>query len=332
MSNSIRNKLLAHEVDLLAEAVELAEHGWQIFPLSGKVPAIPGAHFRFISIQFGPCIEGIEYHPNPRWGCKGECGRLGHGLYDATDDVHTVTEWWSGAYRGCNIGARVPEAMLVIDIDPRHGGDQSWADLEERYGSFPDSMMVLSGRGDGGHHRFVRRPLGRLTSARLGPGIDLKTSTGYTVMPPSIHPDTGDRYVLVDGEIPAPAGWFIPLVTAPPALRSHEYRSGGGPADAFESSKTWEDVLAPHGWNCLDPDPDADGARWLHPDATSSCSATIRHGCLFVYSTNTPFEVTESGRPNGYTKFRAHAVLNHGGDLSAAARALRGGCDADRRK
>ena len=71
-------------------------------------------------------------------------------------------------------------------------------------------------------------------------------------------------------------------------------------------------------------DPEADGARWVHPNATAKWSATIKHGCLFVYSTNTPFRVTEAGNPIGYTKFRAHAVLNHDGDMSAAARALMG--------
>jgi hypothetical protein len=44
---------------------------------------------------------------------------------------------------------------------------------------------------------------------------------------------------------------------------------------------------------------------------------------LFVYSPNTPFTVTTPGDPHGYTRFRAYAVLEHGGDLSAAARALR---------
>ena len=52
-------------------------------------------------------------------------------------------------------------------------------------------------------------------------------------------------------------------------------------------------------------------------------SATVRHGCLFVYSTNTPLDITEAGDAHGYTRFRAYAVLDHGGDLSAAARALR---------
>ena len=84
---------------------------------------------------------------------------------------------------------------------------------------------------------------------------------------------------------------------------------------------SWADVLEPHGWRCP-AHPDEDGAIWLHPTATSSCSATIRNGCLFVYSPNTPFDVTEGGSPKGYTKFRAYAVLEHGGDMSAAARAL----------
>ena len=45
------------------------------------------------------------------------------------------------------------------------------------------------------------------------------------------------------------------------------------------------------------------------PTHTSACSATIKNGCLFVYTPNTPFDVTEPGDPHGYTKFRAYAVL-----------------------
>jgi hypothetical protein len=80
----------------------------------------------------------------------------------------------------------------------------------------------------------------------------------------------------------------------------------------------------PHGWACLDDDPDGDGTRWLHPAATSKCSATISGGSLYVYSTSTVFDVTELGHPKGYSKFAAYAVLNHGGDMKAAARALKG--------
>ena len=123
---------------LLGDAVELAQHHWKVFPLRGKVPAIRRAHSRTL-IFYGPCIEWAASYPNPQRDCKGECGRLGHGLYDATDDVETVINWWSGPYAGANIGWPIPKSMLDIDTDPRNGGDRSWATLIARYGPFPDS-------------------------------------------------------------------------------------------------------------------------------------------------------------------------------------------------
>jgi hypothetical protein len=74
--------------------------------------------------------------------------------------------------------------------------------------------------------------------------------------------------------------------------------------------------------------PSIDGADWVEVAVddelgTAAYSATIRHGCLFVYSPNTPFDVTEPSNTYGYTRFRAHAVLNHGGNLSAAAQSVR---------
>jgi hypothetical protein len=116
-----------------------------------------------------------------------------------------------------------------------------------------------------------------------------------------------------------------PPVYRPAAKPPHHWHAlyhGRSIADDYGNNTSWAEILGPHGWQCLDADPDADAARWLHPAATSACSATIRNGCLFVYSTNTPFETTEPGNAKGYTKFRAYAVLNYRGDLSAAAKSL----------
>jgi hypothetical protein len=282
--------------DLRNAAVEYARHNWPVFPLRGKLPAIAG----------------------------------GRGVLDATTDVDTIVDWWD-RHRGANIGGRVPESMLVLDIDPRHGGDRSLEALEQVHGRLPETLMTISGRGDGGRHLFLRRPPGKLSSKRLGLGIDIKTSTGYVVLAPSIHPATGKPYTRIDRPVAAPPAWLIALLLpeAPAPIARPESRrplvNGPSIADGYCSAVSWADVLRPHGWRFLDTDPDADGARWLHPAATSACSATIRHGLLFVYSPNTPFEVTESSQPKGYTKFRAYAVLDHGGDMKAAARALKGG-------
>ena len=283
--------------DMGAYAVELAHRGWAVFPLRGKVPAIPG----------------------------------GRGVLDATTDLHQVAAWWSGRYAGANIGARVPEPLIGIDTDPRNGGHESVAALEAEHSPLPETLTVQSGRGDGGTHRYYRRPPGKLTGSRLrGTGIDLKNSAGYCAMPPSLHPDSGKPYTWADLRNPvAPPRWLIDLlkVVVPaqrrpvPSLASARF--GTSIADTYTANTSWVDVLAPHGWVCLDPDPDADGARWRHPAATSPVSATVRHGCLFAYTTSTVLPVTEAGDPHGLTRFRAHAILNHGADMSAAARALR---------
>ena len=56
--------------------LEYAAAGWSVFPLDGKQPALRSAH----------------PHGDPLRGrCHGECGRLGHGLYDGSTDPEKVT-------------------------------------------------------------------------------------------------------------------------------------------------------------------------------------------------------------------------------------------------
>lgn len=320
--------------NMLTAALEYASHGWPVFPLNGKVPAIRRRHPATIAYATTSCVEGLTTFPNPLRDCRGGCGHDGHGLHDATLDSSTVTRWWSNAHAGANIGGRVPSSMIVIDIDPRHGGHKTLAALEARYGALPATLTHYSGRGDGGKHFFFRRPSGHVSGRGLGSGIDLKTDSGYVVLPPSLHPDSGQPYIRVDGSVAAPPQWLVSVLHAKPCTAYGSRRTkhtrtspapGGNIAATFCANTSWADILEPHGWQCLDFDPDDDGARWLHPDATSSCSATVRHGCLFVWSTNTPFEVTEPGLPHGYTKFRAHAALNHRGDMRAAVKTITGG-------
>lgn len=281
--------------DIGSYAIELALQGWEVFPLRGKIPAIKG----------------------------------GRGVLDATNDVVTVTKLWGKEYAGCNIGARVPESMFVLDVDPRNGGADSLAALEAEHGALPETLTVVTGRGDGGTHRYFRRPQGKLSSRRLGAGLDVKTDTGYCVMPPSIHPDTWNPYQWIQRPVAAPPEWLMDLLlpaAVQPMLQPRKMTTFTGPsiADAFGAATSWSEILIPHRWTLVSGDGDEDGSRWKHPAATSPSSATVKNGCLFVYTPNTRFAITEASDPHGYTKFRAYATLDHGGDMSSAARAIRG--------
>lgn len=52
---------------LLASAVEYAQHHWDVFPLEGKVPAIPRVHPRFPVVATCACREGLVERPNPQF-------------------------------------------------------------------------------------------------------------------------------------------------------------------------------------------------------------------------------------------------------------------------
>jgi hypothetical protein len=94
---------------------------------------------------------------------------------------------------GNNIGVRMRKVDLVIDVDPRNGGDDSFvrlvADLDLDLSKCPHVPT-----GGGGSHYYLRKPEGTSAVAKLNayPGIDFK-SVGYVVAPGSIHPN-GNRY------------------------------------------------------------------------------------------------------------------------------------------
>jgi len=124
-----------------------------------------------------------------------------NGHLNATMDPDQIKLWWT-KWPNAMIGARVPDNCIVIDIDPRNGG--SLEALEEITGPLPATLTVWSGRNDGGRHLYFQRPANPLSSTRLPKGVDLKAN-GYCIMPPSIHPATGQPYRWQDEDAPAAA-------------------------------------------------------------------------------------------------------------------------------
>jgi hypothetical protein len=107
-----------------------------------------------------------------------------------------------------------------LDIDPRHGGDESLAQLEHRQGKFPDTVESIT--GGGGRHIFFTYPGGkhriRNATALAGmPGLDVRGDGGYVVAPPSLHISGGRYEWEASSELdevtlaPMPA-WFLKLL------------------------------------------------------------------------------------------------------------------------
>jgi hypothetical protein len=99
-----------------------------------------------------------------------------------------IAEWFR-CLPDANIGVVTGEIsnLIVLDINPKHGGDASLERLQQRFGSLSATVEAVT--GGGGRHLYFAHP-GGLTRNRAGlvQGIDLRGDGGYVVAPPSIHP------------------------------------------------------------------------------------------------------------------------------------------------
>src|SRR5262249_10653601 len=139
-----------------------------------------------------------------------------HGHHDATTDHALITAWWTVSPTA-NIARRLDPFHPVLDTDPRHDGDATLRQLEQQYGSLPDTMRALSGRGDKGTHYYFTSPVPIPHKVFLGTGIDV-LSDGYVILPPSIHPVSGKPHLWDVGpdedSLDALPDWLIDLCLA----------------------------------------------------------------------------------------------------------------------
>ncbi|MEU8316642.1 MULTISPECIES: phage/plasmid primase, P4 family [Actinomycetes] len=97
--------------------------------------------------------------------------------------------------------------------------------------------------------------------------------------------------------------------------------AGVTPGDDYEGKTPWADILTPHGWRLLFTS--GHTSYWQRPgkDGREPSATTGRDPVrdrLYVFTTSTEFTAEVP-----YTKFGAYTLLNHGGDHTAAAGALR---------
>src|SRR5215468_3261464 len=79
-------------------------------------------------------------------------GRTGYEGADMTEAEIRAASW------GGNIGIRMPDDAIGLDVDAYRGGLDSLIDLEQRLGKLPPTFISHSGRNDQSGIRFYRVP------------------------------------------------------------------------------------------------------------------------------------------------------------------------------
>ncbi|MCK1570332.1 bifunctional DNA primase/polymerase [Bradyrhizobium sp. 174] len=112
---------------------------------------------------------------------------------------------------GRNGGIRLKDTQLVVDIDPRNGGDMGWLTLCDDLG-IDESRFPKVITGSGGAHLYMTKPADLLVRDTLDSedynGVEFKTKGRQVVAAGSIHPN-GTAYKWDDSH---------PALTAEPPM------------------------------------------------------------------------------------------------------------------
>lgn len=178
--------------DLAAQALDYAARGWPVVPLHN-----PAA---------GRCSCG-----RPDCGSVAKHPRVTGGLNAATLERAQIETWWQ-RWPQANIGIRTGavSGLVVVDIDPAHGGNDTISRLQRRHGRLEQAIEVET--GSLGSHLYFAHPGGNIRNdagRRLGPGVDIRGDGGYIVAPPSVHA-TGRPYRWLNAatQLPAMPDWM----------------------------------------------------------------------------------------------------------------------------
>jgi hypothetical protein len=123
-----------------------------------------------------------------------------------------VARWWRQEPEA-NVALACGPRFWVLDVDGEAGA-ASLAALQAEHGLLPDTLTISTGCGSF-HAYFAANSRVRNSVRRLGAGLDTRSTGGYVVAPPSIHP-RGTRYRVARRVPIAPAPeWLLDRLDPP---------------------------------------------------------------------------------------------------------------------
>ncbi|TCQ79972.1 AAA domain-containing protein [Ochrobactrum sp. BH3] len=134
-----------------------------------------------------------------------------NGFRGATLNERIVREYWRrNPYAMIGVPTGAPIGAWVLDIDPKHGGDETLAALEAAHGALPATLTAET--TSGGRHYFFRHRQGVRNRGALGSGVDVRGDGGYVIAAGSV-PEVGLPYRWISEQEPIDApDWLLELV------------------------------------------------------------------------------------------------------------------------
>jgi Bifunctional DNA primase/polymerase, N-terminal len=146
--------------DMLAAALDFAQRGIPVFPVSAK-------------------------NKKPL---------TANGFKDATTDEAKVRAWWAKrpkAMIGIPMGPPSKMWLFDVDVNPTKGfnGPKELAQLTAQHGPLPKTLMSSTPRG-GSHFYFRWNGVNiRNSTSKIARGLDVRGNGGYAIVPPSTRTD-----------------------------------------------------------------------------------------------------------------------------------------------
>jgi hypothetical protein len=300
-------------------------------PLADRINPDTGKHsWKYRQRERTTHVQADSYWNNGRTGLGIVTGRVSSGLVCLEFDCAETWRDYITAAGNTGMGELLERVELGCSDATPGGGIHIYVRI-------PDEAI-------GGNTKLACKPSPTADDPhRVKTLIETREEGGFIILAPSygaVHP-TGKPYVRRFGDLSTAAKisaeeWqalcnlartfdempdpHASQSTASAARDSTARESAWEvlPGDDYNARARWEDVLI--GWTFYPPNGETIPLKRPGKEEPG-ISAKIRNGRLNVYTSSTPFEPVISTRRT-YDLFGAFALLNHGGDFSAAAKEL----------
>jgi hypothetical protein len=296
-------------------------------------------------------IIGVNDEGRPRHSWKPFQSRL-----PTEDELRNWFTSWGGVPGIAVVCGHVSGDLEAIDIDSAEYAEPWLAEVQSRAPGLQEKLILVRTPRPGLHVYYrcaalesnqklaqIALPTAEGCPPDIKTIIETRGQGGYAMIPPTpgyCHP-TGREYQYVTSKtladvqtisaeerailIQAAKSFDSPPVRPPvmaPRLRPSRLPSDlRRPGDDFDHRVSWQELLEGHGWRFSHQAFDGID-HWTRPGKSEGTSATVNYegiDLLHVFTSNAPPLEAETS----YTKFAFYAHMEHDGDFTKAAAALR---------